>query len=448
MKKIKNIIILLVVLVIIIISIVLTLIIKNKTPKEELERIQSETKDINEDISDDKPVRTNRINTFYTIENCIKSYLQIVNSKDQTAVIKLLNKSYISENNITSENVFNYIVKNNNSEKYNTIEMYELNTLEYTSFYVEGILNKQSKIFFEVGLDSTNNTFDIMPISESVYNKRISETSNVNKGTEKKIEKNEYNNVEYKDYDNADIAKLYFDDYINKMLTDTETAYNMLDKDYREKRFGNIDNFRSYVNENKEKLELTYKVDTLTNNDFELYSDYVDFKWKNSNLGIKQYSVETRNEYVQYICADAKENYYIFNAKYPMDYTVILDAYTIDLPDVLEKYNSSSNENKVAMNIEKIKTAINNKDYRYVYNKLNNTFKETNFKTEESLKEYLQSNIYINNNFECSSVQKQDNVYVAQVKVMNMDNTTQTKKIKVVMKLKEGTDYEMSFSIQ
>ena len=62
-------------------------------------------------------------------------------------------------------------------------------------------------------------------------------------------------------------------------------------------------------------------------------------------------------------------------------YSVVLDTYTIDLPEFIEKYNSANEKTKVGLNIQKVFDAINNEDYEYVYNKLDNTFKQTNFKT-------------------------------------------------------------------
>ena len=59
------------------------------------------------------------------------------------------------------------------------------------------------------------------------------------------------------------------------------------------------------------------------------------------------------------------------------DYSVILDTYTVDLKDFTDKYNSADVSTKVGMNVEKVIEAINDKDYRYVYNKLDETFRNT-----------------------------------------------------------------------
>ena len=49
------------------------------------------------------------------------------------------------------------------------------------------------------------------------------------------------------------------------------------------------------------------------------------------------------------------------------NYEVVLDTYTIDLPEFLEKYNKNSDEIKCGMNIQKLFDAINDEDYSYVY---------------------------------------------------------------------------------
>mgnify|MGYP000081844256 CR=1 FL=1 len=48
--------------------------------------------------------------------------------------------------------------------------------------------------------------------------------------------------------------------------------------------------------------------------------------------------------------------------------------------EFIEKYNSANEKTKVGLNIQKVFDAINNEDYEYVYNKLDNTFKQTNLK--------------------------------------------------------------------
>ena len=113
-----------------------------------------------------------------------------------------------------------------------------------------------------------------------------------------------------------------------------------------------------------------------------------------------------------------------------------------------EKYNSSSNENKVAMNVEKIESAINNRDYKFIYNKLDETFKNNNFKSLDEFAEYINKNFFDNNNLEYESISNEGNVYIYTIKLTDVNNEENTKTMTIIMKLKEGTDFVMSFSIE
>ena len=129
-----------------------------------------------------------------------------------------------------------------------------------------------------------------------------------------------------------------------------------------------------------------------------------------------------------------------------MNFTVILDTYTIDLPEFTEKYTKASDEEKVLLNIQKCFTAINDKDYRYVYNKLDNTFKANNFKTLADFEKYINANFFEKNKKSASNARKQSEVYLYDIKISNIDGTSSITKT-FVMQLKENTDFVMSFGV-
>ena len=282
MKKKRNIIIIVATIGIIIILIIANIAKKDNISKEEMNKIYSEVKENNEDVKDEKPIRTNRINTYVTVEETIKSYIENIKNQNVELVMSVLNKEYISKNNINSNNLSSSTQQYKNITSYKNIEMYEQNSEKFTAYYIKGQINDQGNVYFEIGVDVNNHTYDIMPITENEYTTKINQSTG-----ERTIEKNENNSIEFKDYDNADIAKMYFDDYLKQMISNPEKAYNLLDKQYRETKFENYNGFVQYINANREKLELTYKMETLDNNDFEKYSDYLDFKLQHSNLGIK-----------------------------------------------------------------------------------------------------------------------------------------------------------------
>ena len=442
MKKKRNIIIIVATIGIIIILIIANIAKKDNISKEEMNKIYSEVKENNENVKDEKPIRTNRINTYVTVEETIKNYIENTKNQNVELVMSVLNKEYISKNNINSNNLSSSTQQYKNITSYKNIEMYEQNSEKFTAYYIKGQINDQGNVYFEIGVDVNNHTYDIMPITENEYTTKISQSEG-----ERTIKRNEYNSIEFKDYDNADIAKMYFDDYLKQMISNPEKAYNILDKQYRETKFENYNEFVQYINANREKLELTYKMETLDNNDFEKYSDYLDFKLQHSNLGIKKYSIETYESYVQYTCQNAEGNYYIFSAQYPMDYSVVLDVYTTDTPYFKNMYSRSTDQNKAKLNLEKIQEALNNKDYKYIYSKLNATFKANNFATESQFESYMKDNFFDKNQITYNIVEKQGDAWLFNAKLNNANGKEQ-KGINLVVKLNEGTEFEMSFSIK
>ena len=160
-------------------------------------------------------------------------------------------------------------------------------------------------------------------------------------------------------------------------------------------------------------------------------------------MALKSYSIENN----KYICKNQWNNYYVFNVKGALDYDVMLDIYTVDLEEFTRKYDSSSDENKVAMDVQKIESAINNKDYVFVYNKLDETFKNTNFESYENFEKYMSENFFDINNLKGENISKEGNIYVYKVKITDANNENNTKDSTIIMKLLEDRNFVMSFSI-
>ena len=161
---------------------------------------------------------------------------------------------------------------------------------------------------------------------------------------------------------------------------------------------------------------------------------------------------DENNEYTQYVCKDNKENYFIINMKSEsFSYTIQLDTYTIDIKQFLDKYNSASEENKVTLNLDKFRQMLNLKDYESAYNVLDETFRNTKFGTIDNFEQYVKDNWFDNNKFEYEEVNKNGNVYTLSTNIINNnadDNSYKQNINKVfIIKLKEGTDFAMSFNV-
>ena len=93
----------------------------------------------------------------------------------------------------------------------------------------------------------------------------------------------------------------------NNMLNDVEYAYNMLNRSYREKRFGSLEKYKNYINEITSESTYSMEVD--------------------------RYSVSNKNGY-KIFSVFAKNGYqYIIKEKSIMDIEIYLDEYTVDIMD-------------------------------------------------------------------------------------------------------------------
>ena len=129
-----------------------------------------------------------------------------------------------------------------------------------------------------------------------------------------------------------------------------------------------------------------------------------------------------------------------------MDYNVIMDMYTIELDDVIQKYNEMDVPNKSIYNIEQIVSAINNKDYEYIYSKLDETFKSTNFPTFESLKKYILEQFYYTNKIDSKKYEYVGNVGIVGITISDLDgNKEEILNKKFFIQLGEGTNFTLSF---
>ena len=111
--------------------------------------------------------------------------------------------------------------------------------------------------------------------------------------------------------------------------------------------------------------------------------------------------------------------------------------------EFLEKYNSANDKVKVGLNIQKIFDAINNEDYEYVYNKLDTTFKQTNFKAVQDFANYSIQN-FKGKQLTYGDCQQQGSLYIFDITVSDGVNKSNKR---VIMQLKDGTDFVMSFNV-
>lgn len=398
MKKIK---ILIISMLVIIVIIVISLIFVNKGNSETYPPIIPE-EERNEIIKNSLQKETQKGN-YLLIDDLANNYFLGIAQKDQNknnadAVYEILDEEFIKVQNITKENVLDKLKEYSEFDNYSTKEIYvgEIEQSEgilNTYIYVKGILRNKGNIqevYLIIRKDDVNFTFSIEPISKETYNSYIENGINIEKMKTFEIEENEYNKLYIKTATDYEMCLKHMQDYKNAVNNDIEEAYNLLDKDYKTKRFGSIEKFEEY-RVNKQE---TYGKENFT-----------------------QYLVQDNGIYTQYICKDMYGNLYIFEETVPMEYTLKLDTYTIPTEEFKKEYETQDVQKKVQMNLNKFILMINNQDWENAYNLLDNEFKNNQFKTMEEFKKYIEMNSYRYNEMKVTHFDVIGNIYKCSVEL-------------------------------
>lgn len=326
---------------------------------------------------------------------------------------------------MTSKTTLNMLLKwlNTDGENYCFVkEIYRLNKDEIEEYFVYAIQNNESK-YFVAYLDQENNTYMLEEISNAEYEDVKNEKINNKFLQVKTIEDNGSNEYSIELMSDVKIANMYFDIIKNILNSEPEVLYDILDTDYQQKRFGSTENFMEYVDNNKNKF---------------------------ANMQISKYAKYTYEGYMQYVCLDTNGEYYIINEDTTTgDYKILLDTYTIDQPEFIEKYDSASDIQKAGYNIDKFMQAINAHDYTYAYNCLAESYKQNNFTTINSFRNYIQNNFYSKNNYEIKNGTKEGDYYVYTVNITDAEQDTSGLVQKnFIVNIKDNREFELSFNVE
>ena len=309
--------------------------------------------------------------------------------------------------------------------------MYKTENSERTATYFSKVLvinldtAVTSKTNIAVNLDLSNDTYSIYPeeyIKKHEYDK-LNVGDNICLDIDS-IKNNGYNKFEYKhieDIEEQVISRELFDNYKYAMQYDLNYAYEMLDKEYREKRFGDFENYKRYIQDN--------------------YNDLVKSR-------VTKYQIVKNDTKEQYVCLDNFGKYYIFTMNNMCNYSLELDTYTIESNEFITKYTERNDKQKAGMNVEKLFEALNTGDYVYIYKHMAESFKNNNYPNMNVFEEYIKQNLFTFVEKEYTNYNFKGNLHIFNLKVMNKENNEQQKEMTVIVRLKEGTEYEMSFSIE
>lgn len=393
--------------------------------------------------------------TFFSIENAIQKYLSAVSinvdeisstpvrgsnmrnaatiyaenngitdeqSKKQS-IYNFLSKKYIEANNITVDNVLDKI-PNNGKVDFKALHMLRVLNYEKEQYAVYGIETStndgiEEDVYFIVDVDKNtdNGIFAITPIEKNKYTKLEDIPLNIN---EVSIEKNDNNNFSYTTITDRELTQKYFSYYKSLMLNNPEKAYEMLDEEYRNKRFGSVDDFKSYIDKNREDIE-----------------DYV----------AKEYGVNSLTDGTEYICQDQYNHSYTFKETSIMQFTAKLDNYTIESDETKQKYQDAKEEKKVAMNIDKWITMLNSKDYKTAFEVLDETFRNQYFQNVDEFEEYMKYTFPTYMGVELMEYSKESGVSIQRVIIYDSSGEEKWSKSETIIMQLTDDGFKMSFRI-
>ena len=450
MDKLKKILILIFIIVIILIGIIYGLLKKqanteNNAATDNLEDLGGGYEP-EEDDNGYKDVTD--ANIFFTVVNCVERYekicklninnasedvyinedeylLDIKNeSQRKEAIIDLLDKKYIKQNNINENNVLDYVfsidsdsylISKKMKVKYGT----SVNTYLYEVYLVNG-QNISEKILI-VRMNNSNSTFSI----EFVNNTNVDISKIQVLENQDDIENTGYNKFRIKTMKTEEVAQEYMNNYKELVMADPSIIYNeYMDDEYKNNRFGSEEEFKNYINKNIDDIRICQ---------------------------LSKYAKETiEDNKNQYICVDQYDNYYIFDSSSVMQYTIKFDNYTIATDKFKKTYEDAQDEKKVQMNIDKFIQMINRQDYRTSYNCISQGFKNNYLNTQDKFENYIKNILFKYNKFEFKNIEKKgSNLYTCNLNITDLTGeNTEVKNITLIMQLNEGLDFEMSFAIQ
>jgi len=451
MDKLKKIIILLVIGIVIMLMCIL--IIKaninanNENNKKNEEEYIGQYTDISQDFLKELGLVDDYV-TYFTVENLLVNYMMKIEYSNKEAIYALTDDTYIKENQITQENILD---KMSNISKYDSKliirKIYDRSNLENSEYYISCILGKNhmgKQYYFTMHKDEQNLTYSVEPIEKEEYDEKIKNSSN--EIPSKRIIQNQYNRVIQIVPTEEEIANKYFKDFLVKALYYPEDIYNVLDSEYKEQCFPTLEDFKKYIELKREILE-TYDTNNLkSSTDFATIEEYRNYMNKVEILKLEKYQIRKESKYNKYVCIDSKGNHYTFYATSPFNYTVILGNYVIPGEDLLKEYNSSSDIEKVILNIKRFFMGIDDKNYYYSYNLLSESFKANKYPTKNDFIKYINQNFFEENELQYVEYREENNLFI--YKIIIKDATGKSSKEKtfnIIMKLNEGTDFEMSF---
>lgn len=421
MKGIKQIILLIILIIIMILIVSIALIKLNNVQQDIDDNNVEEYQEYSEHYEEERNKTAHIVenaNTFYTIENCINVYLNNVYSKNNDNIQSLLYQpseiSNVEFYDTQKENIAQEIWESDD----NGISIYYVFTKIRDKNELD--ISNEFNYFFTVILDENNHTFAIRPNGKQHL---LENLKAIEQYTIDGIRKNSINRYSDIIIYNEDIINKYFTEYIKNALYNINVAYELLDEEYKNSKFENIEAFKKYIDNNRESI---------------------------LNSTINKYSKEQFEDYVQYTIIDNYNKYYIIKETSVMKFKILLDNYTVNTEEINSKYEKATDDVKIATNVDKIFKMIDNKEFKAIYdNYLNTGFKNNYFSDYTKFETYMNNTFFEYNYLGNKTLEKQGENYIITINYKDgISSAAENRQISIIMKLNNDMNFEISFAMQ
>ena len=229
------------------------------------------------------------------------------------------------------------------------------------------------------------------------------------------------NNVfKYYRISNEAVAEKYLNYYTKLARQNPEKAFSLIDENYRKERFKDFETYKNYSNRMSNKYD---------------------------NLNIVGDSYEVLSDSTKYILKDSENEVYTIVAKEIMNFSIQLDDYTIETDEFKKLYLSATNEAKAVTNAEKFMKMVNATDYETAYQLLDDTYRANVFPTFDLYEQSLEASFFDNNYYSITDISEQGSYYIVTLDLKDrISSAANTKQIKIIIGLQDGTNFKMSFA--
>ena len=374
------------------------------------------------DAQDEKKlVKVTNTKMYFLIKQCIVNYYSsLINEQDLSIIDNKAKKDIdVGENEILS---YSYIPKFNIDKIY----MQEIDGKEnmYVVYYrAENGNSNYKELGIMIRMNKENKIFSIFPYEYLKKNSYLDLDENDTVDT-KNLETITQGNLNtYSEQSSIDTVKYItelFDRYKFDLVFDNENLYRTISDEYKNLKFATFQDFKNYLTSNKSEL---------------------------SKEQLKEYKKTVYESYTELIGSTNENRNYVFMVKNIMDYSISFDEYSVVTQESQDEYDKLLSQAKAKICIDRVIEAINNKDYDFVYDRLNPILKNNYYKTKQDFIQFSKNNFFDNNLYEIQEdyLKVSQDIYQFDVKIYNADGDIVTNNwFKFAITLKDNAEFTVS----